>query len=110
MLRFYQEKALRIHAYRDVYKTHGTGAIINKQNFHVKYSNIYDRIPDNIPETIKAQIEVLNTSGSSSGKTSSIPIIPQDITHMLNYYKNLSIISEEVIPHKYGYINMFPIT
>jgi len=110
LIKMYKKKAEHIKAYREIYQINGSDAIINKQNFHISYPNIDDRIPDDISTTERAKVEILTTSGSTSGQPSNIPVFERDILYLENYYMNLGKISNGVIPHDYRYINMFPIS
>jgi hypothetical protein len=99
-----------IKAYREIYKDvpnlkFNNLPTITKQNFHLSYPNITDRMPDGTDMT---NLHIVKTSGSTSGKPSEIPLSENDILFVKNYYRLFGHLAKELMPLEYKYINMFP--
>ncbi|AKI79885.1 hypothetical protein QJ850_gp814 [Acanthamoeba polyphaga mimivirus] len=102
----YIQEALEIPAYITISEENdGEIPIINKQTFHMRFG-VKGRIP--IGSSVK-DFDILQTSGSTSGVPSKIPVSDIDVVRLRNYYINLAKISgDDVMPQIYRYVNMFP--
>jgi hypothetical protein len=82
--------------------------VTNKQNFHLDFKDVIDRLPKYLTLEQFKSLHILTTSGSTSGKSVSIPISPNDSACIQNYYRLLGKITEDIFPDNYKHINMFP--
>ncbi len=111
LMKKYMREAQNISAYRGIYNGPQTIfhklPVICKQNFHIDYPDVKDRLPDNATIT---DLHILKTSGSTSGKPSEIPMTTEDFDTIRNYYRLFGRLAKEIMPLKYKYVNMFPIS
>lgn len=115
LIQSYIAEAGTIRAYRELYggllnPSFGDLPITNKMNFHIGFQNVKDRVPDGTSDEHIGSLEIMKTSGSTTGIPSEIPVSTTDVTNLCNYYQNVSLVSDGIFPSSYWYINMFPIT
>jgi len=106
-----------IKAYQELYRsippnerTFDSLPAINKQSFHINFPEIRDRLPRTCTDEEYALLQIMKTSGSTTGHPSAIPIAAEDIQYLQNYYQLLAKISDGIMPVVYKYLNMFPIS
>lgn len=111
LIKTYIRKTEHVEAYRRLYPNQripnefNNLMVTNKQNFHIDFPNVQDRIPDNTTISDFRKLKILQTSGSTTGKPSSIPCSEKDIVNIKNYYIMLGRISPDMFPHEYKYVS-----
>ncbi|AYV77692.1 MAG: arylamine N-acetyltransferase [Edafosvirus sp.] len=101
-------------AYKHIWKgcksfDHADLPVVNKSSLHVGFPELIDRLPGNITLAEFRTMNILKTSGSTTGVPSAIPVSEKDIMMTRNYYSILASISNGLFPTKYWYLNLFPI-